>query len=314
MARGWEKSMKKVGFAMVAFLAAAGVIGFVARGGGSFPASSSSGGVSAVGGASAAPVPATRDFAPGERAPTQAGVPGTISSDSAGILGQSALPGVGAEVIKDARIGLQVKRGGLQSALEAATSAAGQFGGFVQSSSSSDRSGSILIRVPAASFESALNALKGLGTVKSQTVSGRDVTSQFVDLNARLITWRSQETVLLRLMDQATSISDTLRIQSQLQQVQFRIEQIRGALRVLRDQTSYGTIELGVREVGAPASTPKTTGAPSLARAWQLSWAGFLGVISAVVVGLGYLVPLTVLGLVGWAVSRRAIRLAAGSS
>jgi hypothetical protein len=297
--------MKKIAFALVAFLAVAGVIGFVARGGGSLSSSGGntlSEGVSGSGGAAGAPVRASRDLAPADHGP------GVLSSDASGSLGESALPGVGAEVIKDARIGLQVKRGGLQSALEAATSAAGQFGGFVQSSSSSDRSGSILIRVPAASFESALNALKGLGTVKSQTVSGRDVTSQFVDLNARLITWRSQETVLLRLMDRATSISDTLRIQSQLQQVQFKIEQIRGALRVLRDQTSYGTIELGVRELGAPVSTPKTAVAPSLARAWQLSWAGFLGVISAVVVGLGYLVPLTVLGLIGWAVARRSIR------
>jgi hypothetical protein len=302
--------MRKIAFALVAFLAAAGVIGFVARGGGlsNSTVETASGGGSGAGGAAGAPAPAGRDIASEAFGPQEA--PGHVaqSSDSAGSLGESALPGVGAEVIKDARIGLQVKRGGLQPALEAATSAAGQFGGFVQSSSAGARSGSILIRVPAASFEAALNALKGLGTVKSQTVSGRDVTSQFVDLNARLITWRSQETVLLRLMDQATSISDTLRIQSQLQQVQFRIEQIRGALRVLRDQTSYGTIELGVREVGAPLSAPKTATAPSLSRAWQLSWAGFLGVISAVVVGLGYLVPLAVLGLAGWAVARRANR------
>lgn len=295
--------MKRIALALVAFLAAAGVIGFVARGGGvSF--TGLSGGSTGAGGAASAPVPATRGLAP-EPGPAFLGA---IPSDSSGSVAGSALPGVGDQVIKNARIALQVKRGGLQSALEAATAAAGQFGGFVQSSSSSDRSGSILIRVPAASFESALNALKGLGAVKAQTVSGRDVTSQFVDLNARLITWRSQKTVLLRLMDRATSISDTLRIQSQLQQVQFRIEQIRGALRLLRDQTSYGTIELGVREVGAPISGPKTASTPSLSRAWQLSWAGFLGVIAAVVVGLGYLVPLTVLALVGWAVARRAIR------
>jgi hypothetical protein len=297
--------MRRIAFALVAFLAAAGVIGFVAREGG---VQSTSGGTTTFEGVSGAgsaarPAPAGGDFVSGEHGPQAA-----LTFDSSGSLGESALIGVGAEVIKDARIGLQVKRGGLQSALEAATSAARQFGGFVQSSASSDRSGSILIRVPASSFESALNALKGLGTVKSQMVSGRDVTSQFVDLNARLITWRTQETVLLRLMDRAASISDTLRIQSQLQQVQFKIEQIRGALRLLRDQTSYGTIDLAVREVGAPVSMPKTATAPSLARAWQLSWAGFLGVISAVVVGLGYLVPLTVLGLAGWAVARRATR------
>jgi hypothetical protein len=223
-------------------------------------------------------------------------------------LASSALPGVGAEVIKDARLSLQVKRHGLQNALDAATAAAARFGGYVQSSTSSDRSGSLLLRVPASSFEAALGSLKGLGTVTSQTVSGKDVTSQFVDLNARLITWRTQETVLLRLMDQATSISDTLRVQSQLQQVQFRIEQIRGALRVIRDQTSYGTIQVAVREVGAPIAVTRPATAPSLVRAWQQSWAGFLGVVSAVIVGLGYLVPLALMGLLGWVVFRRVAR------
>jgi Domain of unknown function (DUF4349) len=294
--------MKKRALAVVAFLALAGVVGFVARGGPGTVTSSSSSGASASGGEAdrAAPLPMPSPAGADAKLPESE----PLSVD----LGPSALPGVGAEVIKDARISLRVKRNGLQDTLDAATATAGRFGGYVQSSSSSDRSGSVLLRVPASSFEAALGSLKGLGTVTSQTVSGKDVTSQFVDLNARLITWRTQESVLLRLMDQATSISDTLRVQSQLQQVQFRIEQIRGALRVLRDQTSYSTIQVAVREVGAPVVSAQTATTPSLVRAVQLSWAGFLSVVSTVIVGLGYLVPLGLIALAGWGVFRRVAR------
>jgi hypothetical protein len=294
--------MKRLALAVVAFVALAGVVGFVARGG---PGLHSSAGPS--GGAAGGPgqIGAERDTADSALAPSDEAVKAT---DLSAGLGPSAVPGVGSQVIKDARLALQVKRGGLQSALSAASAAAGRFGGYVQSSTAAGRSGSILVRVPSSSFEPALGVLKGLGTVRGLTVSGKDVTSEFVDLNARLITWRSQETVLLRLMDQATSISDTLRVQAQLQQVQFRIEQLRGALRVLRDQTSYGTIEVGFREVGAPVAAPQTAPAPSIARAWQLAWAGFLGVVSAVIVGLGYLIPLSLLALGGWLVYRRATR------
>jgi hypothetical protein len=63
-----------------------------------------------------------------------------------------------------------------------------------------------------------------------------------------------------------------------------------------------------VREVGAPVATTATAATPSLVRAWQESWAGFLGVLSAVIVGLGYLVPLALLALAGWAVVRRLLR------
>jgi hypothetical protein len=44
-------------------------------------------------------------------------------------------------------------------------------------------------------------------------------------------------------------------------------------------------------------------------RAVQLSWAGFLSVVSAVIVGLGYLVPLGLIALAGWAVFRRVARV-----
>ena len=290
-------------FAVVLVLALAGLVGFVVdRGGHPFPMSNRAAGGSAAGRAAAAVSSAPLASAHGDTA-------GKVSSaQPLAAQGPAAILGVAPKVIKNATVAVRVKRGGLQAALASATATAGRFGGYVESASSGDRVGSVRLRVPEASFEQALAALKDLGTVSSSSVSGQDVTSQFVDLNARLVTWRAQETVLLRLMDRAASISDTLRVQAQLQQVQLRIEQIRGALRVLDNQTAYGAIDLGIREVGAPVTAPRGVSTPSIARAWQQAWAGFVGVISAVIVGLGYVVPLGLMVLAGWAVYRRVTR------
>jgi len=220
----------------------------------------------------------------------------------------SSLPGLPSRVVKTARISIQAKRGGFGVAFQDATLVAGRFGGYVESSSSEGRSGSLLIRVPADRFEQALGDLEAIGPVKSREISGQDVTAQFVDLGARLRTWRAQETVLLRLMGSATSITDTLRVQNELQQVQLRIEQIEGQLRVLRGETTYATIAVGIREVGAPIVKPVTAQTPSLVRAWRQAWAGFLSVISTVIVGLGYLIPVSLLGLAAWLGYRRAFR------
>ena len=298
--------MKKTALAVVAFLALAGIVGFMVRSGPFGTGESMSGGPPGI--AAAGPQANEGGAAPAHEAQDALGKVAAADPTSSLQLGPSAFPGIGPRIIKDATVSLRVKRMGLQQALAAATATAGRFGGFVESSSAGNRAGSIVLRIPEASFEQALAVLKSLGTVSSSSVSGKDVTSQFVDLNARLITWRSQETVLLRLMDRATSISDTLRIQAQLQQVQFRIEQLRGALRVLHNQTAYGTIALGIREVGAPVATTMSASSPSLAHAWQQAWAGFLGVISAVIVGLGYLVPLGLLALLGWTGYRRVTR------
>jgi hypothetical protein len=199
--------------------------------------------------------------------------------------------------VKTAGISIEVKRGGFETAFNSATTIAGRYGGYVEDSSMHGikaKLGELTIRVPASAFDRAMNDLRGLGSVEGQSISGQDVTSQFVDLDARLRTWQAQEAVLLRLMRRATSIETTLRVQNQLQDVQFRIEQIKGQLRLLENQTSLATIDVSLREVGAVVGV-RQAGArerPSLGEAWDRAVDGFLGVIFAVVVGLGYLIPL----------------------
>jgi hypothetical protein len=79
--------------------------------------------------------------------------------------------------------------------------------------------------------------------------------------------------------------------------VQFRIEEIKGQLRVLKNQADMSTIKASLREEGAPVPTPKPekVAKPNLGNAFQHAVAGFLAVVFAVVVGLGYLVPVSVL-------------------
>ncbi|HVH53017.1 MAG TPA: DUF4349 domain-containing protein [Actinomycetota bacterium] len=290
--------MRKAVLPIVGFLALAGVIGYVATWsgglqsaqtageGGSIPSRAPEKAAGAVGndeGVAGVTVPeATNGNAGG------AAAGGELSSIG-------ALPQIGPDIVKTAGISIEVRRGGFETAFNAASTIAGRFGGYVQDSSMRGikaKSGRLTIRVPASAFEQVMNDLRGLGSVEGQSISGQDVTSQFIDLNARLRTWEAQEAVLLRLMRRATSIESTLRVQNQLQDVQFRIEQIKGQLRLLENQTSLATIDVSLREVGAVVGVRQTGERPSLGEAWDRAVDGFLGVIFAVVVGLGYLIPL----------------------
>jgi hypothetical protein len=219
------------------------------------------------------------------------------------------VPVAGPSVIKTAEVDVVVGRGRFEDAFGDATLIAGRYGGFVTSSTESGsraKRGSLTLRVPAERFEQALADVRGLGEVRSQTISGEDVSADFVDLEARLTTWRSQEAVLLRLMDRATTIEGTLRVQRELQDVQYRIEQIRGRLRVLEDRTALSTIVVGMAERGAPpVAPPVDPSRPSLARAWREAVDGFLGVLYSVVVFLGYAVPVLLVAVLAWLGWRR---------
>src|SRR5206468_11266704 len=108
----------------------------------------------------------------------------------------------------------------------------------------------LTIRVPVASFEDAMHDLRGIGTVQRQSISGRDVTSQFVDLEARLRNFETQEKVLLGLLSKATTIAGTFRVQRTLSDVQLRIEELTGQRRVLSNRAELSTIDVELFEAG----------------------------------------------------------------
>jgi hypothetical protein len=92
--------------------------------------------------------------------------------------------------------------------------------------------------------------------------------------------------------------------------VQFQIEELKGQLRVLRNESDMATIKMSIRESGVVVTTEAKVKNPSLRSAWAHAIAGFFGVVFAVTVGLGYLIPISVLLLIGWFVWRRARRRA----
>jgi hypothetical protein len=299
--------MKKAALTLVAFLSVAAVLGFLV----SAPSDGSDDGGALAGATGAAEAAIGEGGADASR--DLAGTAETLAAPDTAVSELPGLPTIGQAVVKDAEITVEVRRGTFAQAFDEASRVAKTYGGYVESSSMAGaeaRSGSLVVRVPSGAFDEAMSDFRALGAVTAESVSGQVVTQEFIDLEARLRTWEAQEAVLLGLMRDATSVEATLRIQRELQDVQFRIEQIKGELRVLEDRTALATIRLSMVESGAPVATqnrPSDT-RPSLAEAWEKAVDGFLGVAYATVVGLGYLVPIAALGLVAWFGYRRIAR------
>jgi hypothetical protein len=291
--------MRRVALAVIGFLALSGIVGYAAT------TELFTGSDDSDGSGAAAPA-ASDETAGGEEAAADAAV--QTEGARAAVAELPGLPLLGSSVIKTAHLSIGVKEGSFEGAFQAASLVAGTYGGFVQSSSTAgtdERSGELVLRVPADRFDDAMADLADLGNVDQQSVSGEDVSAQFVDLEARLRTWQSQEAVLLDLMGRATTIEETIRVQRELQDVQFRIEQIQGQLRLLEDRTELSTIQVSLRENGVPLVIAAASERPSLVEAWDRAVEGFLGVCYAVVVGLGYLVPITAIAGIAWLAYRR---------
>ena len=115
----------------------------------------------------------------------------------------------------------------------------------------------------------------------------------------------SRRKVLFGLMDKATTIGQSLALQNQLDQVQLKIDQITGQINYINKQVAESTIKVDLHEAGAAvAESPDAIDNPSLGRAWDRAVQGFLNVLAAVVIGLGYLIPLLVVIALGFAIWR----------
>jgi hypothetical protein len=219
-----------------------------------------------------------------------------------------ALPPLRSTVIKTGRLSLEVKKKSFADALDQASQIAGDMGGYVISTDTAgvrSRASLIVIRVPAARFEDAMHKLHTLGgaKVRSESVNGEEVGQEFVDLAARERNLHAQERVLLRLMNRAISVTDTIRVENELSQVQGQIEQIAGRLRYLHDQADMSTITVSLKQTGVAATPPAKPG--SLRSAFSRAWHATVSVISGVIVGAGVVLPIAILLAIAAAIGTR---------
>lgn len=285
--------------AAVCILVAAGLVGLLVRSnlgsddaGSAVPAQGATGATGETG-AAEAPEP----------------TPGTVPGDQAGGGAGGPAPSL-TKIIRTAELSVVIPRNTLDERFAEVVDAAERNGGFVSESLSRTRTGNLTLRVPAGNLAETLRAVRRLGTVDVESVRGKDVTANYVDLRARLSIAKARREVLLGLQADATTIEQTIRVQNELDETQLDIEAIQGQLQVLDDRTSLATVHVDLREEGAePGDEVETASIPN---AFERAVAGFVGVIAAIVIGLGYLIPIGLLALLVWFVAIRIQRRRAG--
>jgi hypothetical protein len=105
------------------------------------------------------------------------------------------------------------------------------------------------LRVPAEKLDAAREEIRRMALrVEREQMSTEDVTSQFVDSEARLRSLRATEDELRELLaesrERARKVAEVMEIYNNLTQVRTQIEQIQGQLNQLQGQVSFSTIHL----------------------------------------------------------------------
>ena len=153
-----------------------------------------------------------------------------------------------AKIIRTGTIDLEVTDVAL--AVAAARSSILAMGGYVGASNAGTDGDTpyaeISYRIPGDRWEAALADLRTLGGLTTKIVSEQtqaaEVTSQIVDLEARIRNLQASETAFQGIAAKATRISDVLEIQAQLTAVRGQIEQLMAQLKDLNDRAAFATL------------------------------------------------------------------------
>ncbi|NIM45088.1 MAG: DUF4349 domain-containing protein [Nitrososphaeria archaeon] len=156
-------------------------------------------------------------------------------------------------VIYTSQVSVEVED--VDAAINEIQSIAEGLGGFVEAVSVSGgqrKSGYITIRVPQEEFYSVIRRIEGIGNVTNKEVLGKDVTEQYIDLEARLNNAKSEEERLLAILEKATEVKDILLIEKELMRVRETIERLTGQLQYLESRVAYSTISIYLEETSKP--------------------------------------------------------------
>jgi len=196
------------------------------------------------------------------------------------------------KIVKEGSMTLEVED--IAETMDKVAEMADELNGYVVSSYKHEYerevSGHITIRVPVEKFDEAFARLRQLATsVPYETTTAKDVTEEYVDLEAQLSNLQATEAQYLALMEKAQTVEEMLKVQSELSKVRGQIEQIEGRMQYLEQTSETALIEVTLEET------------KGLAGPWSASAALKSAVRGLTTFGRGLATVLIWLGIFCWA-------------
>jgi len=112
-----------------------------------------------------------------------------------------------------------------------------------------DRKLSATLRVPADQLDAAISEVKQLGRVESESQSGEEVTSQYIDLQARLTNARNTEQRLTELLRRQTGkLDEVVTVEEKISDVREQIERMEAEQKNLSQRVDFGTLSVAFSE------------------------------------------------------------------
>ncbi len=176
-------------------------------------------------------------------------------------LDTSAIPRDDRQIIRTANIDLEVESVDQRS--KEIEQMVTQMRGYIESSETATYNlprATFHVRVPSERYQEALDKLREMGEVLTESSSGVDVTLEVADLEARKKTMEAEEEQLRTLLGATTKIGEVLEVKDRLNEIRQEIESMDARAKTLRSLASLSTIHVTLQQKESLGDDPKPKG------------------------------------------------------
>ena len=173
--------------------------------------------------------------------------------------------------------------------------------GYIQDDNASKNynriSRSIIIRVPNIHFQTTIDSIsQSVKYFDTKRISSKDVTEEFIDIEARLKAKKTLELRYLELLSKAKTVKEMLEIEKELSSIREDIEAKQGRLKYLSNKVSLSTIHILFYKTIVESKITESYGS----KMWLAIKSGFNG-LSLFLLGLLHIWPfIVVAGISGF--------------
>lgn len=156
------------------------------------------------------------------------------------------------KLVYTACLGIETKD--YDTAVQSIRNAVAEMNGYIENTDSysygsGGRNSEFKIRVPASSYNAFLSSVCEIGNVTNQSENVEDITSQYLDVEARLQSLNDKMDRLRELQKEAEDIEQLLIIENQISDTQYQIESYTSQMNYMENRVSYCTVNISLREV-----------------------------------------------------------------
>lgn len=211
------------------------------------------------------------------------------------------------KIIKDANIGI---------AVEDYTAAMNQIKSMIkankayvasedQSNSSYQIANTLVIRVPNVDFEDLVAGISSVALdVEYSQINARDVTAEFVDVEARIKAKKEVEARYYEILKTAKTVGEVLEVEDKIRVIREELEAAQGRLKLLKDQVNYSTVTLNIHQQIEQPSAAVAGFWDNMGNGLENGWSGILYFF----IGLANIWPMLLLALIVVVIVRRYIK------